>query len=34
MGWAAAAALGADGRFDKGGWAAARARFAEHTVED
>ena len=34
MGWAAADAVGADGRFDRAAWAAARARFAAHVVED
>ncbi len=34
MAWAAADALGPDGAFDDRAWAAARARFAEHVVED
>jgi protoporphyrinogen oxidase len=34
MAWAAADALGPGGDFDAGAWAAARARFAEHVVED
>jgi protoporphyrinogen oxidase len=34
MGWAAADALGSDGTFDEDAWREARARFAEHVVED
>jgi protoporphyrinogen oxidase len=34
MGWAAAAAVGADGRIDPARWDAARAAFASHVVED
>jgi len=34
MAWAAADALGSDGSFDDGAWAAARERFAAHVVED
>ena len=34
MGWAAADAIGRDGRFDAGAWAAARDRFRAHVVED
>jgi protoporphyrinogen oxidase len=34
MAWAAADALGPAGAFDGRAWAAARARFAEHVVED
>ena len=34
MAWAAADALGRDGAFDERAWTAARARFAEHVVED
>lgn len=34
MAWAAADALRPDGSFDDAAWAAARARFAEHVVED
>jgi protoporphyrinogen oxidase len=34
MAWAAADALGPGGSFDDRAWAAARARFAEHVVED
>jgi len=34
MAWDAAAALGPDGRRDGPAWAAARARFAGHVVED
>ncbi len=34
MAWAAADCLGPDGAFDEAGWAAARARFAAHVVED
>jgi protoporphyrinogen oxidase len=34
MAWAAADALGPGGTFDDRAWAAARARFAEHVVED
>jgi protoporphyrinogen oxidase len=34
MAWDAAAALGPDGAWDAGGWAAAKQRFAEHVVED
>jgi protoporphyrinogen oxidase len=34
MAWAAADALGPDGAFDEGAWAAARRRFADHVVED
>jgi protoporphyrinogen oxidase len=33
-GWAAAAALGADGRFDGAAWAVARRGFRDHVVED
>jgi protoporphyrinogen oxidase len=32
--WAAAEALGADGRLDRREWAGARERFAAHVVED
>jgi len=34
MAWAAADALAPDGGFDHDAWAAARARFAGHVVED
>jgi protoporphyrinogen oxidase len=34
MAWAAADALGAGASFDERAWAAARARFATHVVED
>jgi protoporphyrinogen oxidase len=34
MAWAAADALGPDGGFDQTAWAAARARFTTHVVED
>jgi protoporphyrinogen oxidase len=34
MAWAAADALAPDGGFDHHAWAAARARFATHVVED
>lgn len=34
MAWAAAGALGSDGSFDEGAWAAAREHFATHVVED
>ncbi len=34
MAWAAADALGQDGRLDQVAWAAARERFAAHVVED
>jgi protoporphyrinogen oxidase len=34
MGWAAADAIGADGRVDPARWDAARAAFREHVVED
>jgi protoporphyrinogen oxidase len=34
MGWAAAGALGPEGRFDDEAWSAARDRFAAHVVED
>lgn len=34
MGYDAAGALGEDGGFDHAAWSAARARFAEHVVED
>lgn len=34
MAWAAVDALRSDGAFDEAAWAAARARFAEHVVED
>ncbi|MGH8983803.1 MAG: protoporphyrinogen/coproporphyrinogen oxidase [Acidimicrobiia bacterium] len=34
MGWAAAGALGGDGRIDPAPWEAARAAFGEHVVED
>jgi protoporphyrinogen oxidase len=34
MAWAAADALAPDGGFDRAAWAAARARFAGHVVED
>jgi len=34
MGWAAAGALGADGRFDHADWEAARSSFRAHVVED
>ena len=34
MAWAAVDALGPDGTLDYGRWAAARARFASHVVED
>ena len=33
-GWAAADALGPDGRFDERAWGDARARFRDHVVED
>jgi hypothetical protein len=34
MAWAAVDCLRPDGGFDAAGWAAARARFAAHVVED
>jgi hypothetical protein len=34
MGWAAAAALGPDGRFDQAAWQAARDGFRSFVVED
>jgi len=34
MAWAAVDCLRPDGGFDEGAWAAARARFARHVVED
>ena len=34
MAWSAVDCLRADGGFDEGAWAAARARFARHVVED
>ncbi len=34
MAWAAADCLRSDGSFDDRGWLAARARFAEHVVQD
>ncbi len=34
MAWAAADAIGPDGRIDEREWASARARFATHVVED
>ena len=34
MAWAAVDCLRPDGGFDEGAWDAARARFAQHVVED